>query len=208
MINRLVIKREARLEAHRRPTVRVVASSVAEMVAADEYCVPGGAFVYPGHSWARIDSDGQVWTGLDDFARKVLKGVERVELPAVGTKVKRGDPLFTVRKGAETVTFRAPVSGEVTQVNERLKNEPGLLVQSPYDRGWACLVNPSAIGTELEGLRIGQPVVGWYQDEVLRMHKELADLGTPDWKWSELETRFFGPGLAVNTPVGETVAAR
>jgi CheY-like chemotaxis protein/glycine cleavage system H lipoate-binding protein len=207
MTQRLLIKREARLEAHRRPTVRVVAPSVAEAVPSGEYCVPGGAFVYPGHTWARIDADGQVWTGLDDFARKALKGVERVELPATGTKVNRGEPLFTLRRGTETVRFRAPVSGEVTRVNESLQSQPELLVQSPYDRGWACLVSPSQLGSELEGLRIGQPVVAWYQDEVLRMHKELAALGTADWKWAELEARFFGPGLAVNAPVTDTVSA-
>ena len=207
MIQRLLIKRDARLEAHRRPTVRVVAPSVAEAVPSGEYCVPGGTFVYPGHTWARIDPDGQVWTGLDDFARKVLKNVEHVELPTTGTKVKRGDRLFTLRRGTETVTFLAPVSGEVTQVNAAIESEPGLLLQSPYDRGWACLVRPSQLGPELEGLRIGQPVVAWYQDEVLRMHKELEALGTADWKWAELETRFFGPGVAVNAPVTEAVPA-
>jgi CheY-like chemotaxis protein/glycine cleavage system H lipoate-binding protein len=207
MTQRLQIKREARLEAHRKPTVRVVAPSVAEIVASGEYCVPGGAFVYPGHTWARIDPDGQVWTGLDDFARKVLKSVERVELPAAGTKVKRGDPLFTLRKGAETVRFRSPLTGEVTRVNELLRSQPQLLLQSPYDRGWACLVRPSELGTELDGLRIGQPVVAWYQDEVLRMHRELDESGAEEWKWADLETRFFGPGLAVNAPVTETVSA-
>jgi CheY-like chemotaxis protein/glycine cleavage system H lipoate-binding protein len=207
MAQKLLIKREARLEAHRRPTVRVVAPSVAEFVASGEYCVPGGAFVYPGHTWARIDPDGQVWTGLDDFARKVLKSVERVGLPAVGTKVKRGDPLFTVHRGAESLSFRAPVSGEVTQVNDMLRSESELLTQSPYDRGWACLISPSSLGSELEGLRIGQPVVAWYQDEVLRMHKELEELGVEEWKWADLETRFFGHGVAVNAPVTQAVPA-
>ncbi len=85
LATRLLIKREARLEAQLRPTVRVVAPARAESVAAGEYCVPGGAFVSPGHAWARIDPAGQVWTGLDDFARKALKSVDRVELPAPGT---------------------------------------------------------------------------------------------------------------------------
>ncbi len=205
MAQRLVIKREARLAAHGRPTVRIAAPSVAEVVASDEYCVPGGAFVYPGHTWARIDADGQVFTGLDDFARKALKDVDRVELHVPGVKVKRGDPLFTVWRGAESICFLSPVSGEVTRVNDALTGNPDLLVQSPYDRGWVYLLNPSQLGAELDGLRIGQPVVSWYQDEVVRLQKELAELGTSDWKWSELERRFFGPGVAVNVPVTETV---
>ena len=52
---KLLIKREARLEAQRRPTVRVVAPAMAETAASHEFCVPGGAFVSDGHSWARIE---------------------------------------------------------------------------------------------------------------------------------------------------------
>jgi len=202
LTEKLLIKREARLEIQRRPTVRVVAPAVAEIVAGGEYCVPGGAFVYPGHTWARIDPDGAVWTGLDDFARKALKEIKQVELPAVGTRVKRGDPLFTVKRDGESVRFRAPLSGEVTQVNTSLNSQPQTLVQSPYDRGWACVLQPSEIAAELEGLRIGQPVVNWYQDEVMRLRQEFKG---EDLKWSELEAAFFGPGLAVNAPVTEAV---
>jgi len=207
LAKRLLIKREARLEAQARPAVRVVAPARAESVAAGEYCVPGGAFVSPGHAWARIDPAGQVWTGLDDFARKALKSVERVELPAVGTQVKRGEPLFTVRRGDESVRIPAPLTGEVTQVNDELTHAPRLVVESPYDRGWACLLRPSDLAADLAGLRIGKPVVAWYQDEVTRLRQELAASGEPEWKWADLERRFFGPGVAVNAPVTGTVDA-
>ncbi len=207
IVNRLLIKRQARLDAQRQPTVRVVAPAVADVVAAGEYCVPGGAFVYPGHTWGRIDPGGQVWTGLDDFARKAIGTAERVELPAVGTRVKRGEPLFTVHRGAESVKFLAPVSGEVTQVNADLKGQPQLLVQSPYARGWACLVRPSDLAAELEGLRIGRPVVAWYQEEIARLRKELETTGQASLKWADLGRLFFGPGVAVNEPVTETVTA-
>jgi CheY-like chemotaxis protein/glycine cleavage system H lipoate-binding protein len=205
--NRLLIKRQARLEAQRRPTVRVVAPAVAEVVAANEYCVPGGAFVSPGHTWAQIDPGGQVWMGLDDFARKALGTVDRVELPPVGSKVKRGELLFTVHRGTKALKFLAPVSGELTQVNPDLVAHPELVVQSPYARGWACLVKPSNLAAELDGLRIGQPVVAWYQDEVSRLRKALEASGETTCAWPDLEQGFFGPGVAVNEPVTETVAA-
>jgi CheY-like chemotaxis protein len=204
--NRLLIKRQARIEAQRRPTVRVVAPAVAEVVAGQEYCVPGGAFVSVGHTWARIDPAGQVWAGLDDFARKTLKHVERVDLPAPGTRVRRGDVLFTVRRGEETAQLRAPISGEVTRVNDSLKGSPRLVIESPYDRGWVCLLRPSDLGAELAGLRIGRPVVSWYQSEVLRMREGLAVSGQADWKWADLEQRFFGPGIAEPEHVTDTVA--
>jgi len=205
--NRLLVKREARLEMQRRPTVRVVAPAVAETVASREYCVPGGAFVSPGHTWARIDPGGQVWVGLDDFARKALKSIERLELPAVGAGVTRGDPLFTVRRGGETAKFLAPVSGHITQVNDALRRSPELAMQSPYDRGWVCLVRPTELADDLSGMRIGRPVVAWYQAEVEAMRKALQASARADMKWSELEARFLGPGVAVQEPVTDTVTA-
>jgi CheY-like chemotaxis protein len=205
--NRLLVKREARLEGQRRPTVRVVAPAVAETVAGREYCVPGGAFVSPGHTWARIDPGGQVWVGLDDFARKALKSIERLELPALGARVKRGDPLFTVRRGAESAKFLAPVSGQVTQVNDALKRFPQLAMQSPYDRGWVCLVRPADLANDLNGMRIGRPVVAWYQAEVEGMLKELQASARADMKWDELEARFFGPAVVVHETVTDTVTA-
>jgi CheY-like chemotaxis protein len=208
MANRLLIKREARLAAQSRPTIRVVAPSVAEIVAGGEYCVPGGAFVSPGHTWARIDPDGQVLTGLDDFARKALKDIGRIGLPTVGTRVKRGEPLFTVHRDDETVRFRAAVSGEVMQVNGALAHTPQLVLESPYDQGWVCLVRPSDLAAELGGLRIGKPVVTWYQDEVVRLHKELQAAGREEGKWPDLEASFFGPGVAVNEPVTGTVEGK
>ncbi len=204
MANRLQIRREARLAAQSRPTVHVVTPAMAEIVAGGEYCVPGGAFVSPEHAWARIDTDGQVLAGLDDFARKALKKVEKVELPAVGARVRRGEPLFVVRRGDQSVRFRAPVSGEVTEVNQALVRTPQLAVESPYDQGWVCLVRPSDLAADLGGLRIGKPVVAWYQDEVVRLRRELqaAEPGEP--KWADLEARYFTSGAAPKEPAAGT----
>jgi len=203
---RLAVKREARLSAQRRPTVRVVAPAVAETVADREYCVPGGAFVSTGHTWARIDPGGQVWVGIDDFARKALRKIERVELPAVGTQVRRGERLLTVRRGTEVASLPSPVSGEVTRVNTWLEKEPQHLTQSPYDRGWVCLVRPSQLGGDIATLRIGAPVVHWYQEEIERYRKETAAAKRDELSWSELVSRFFGPGEATQESVTQAAA--
>jgi CheY-like chemotaxis protein len=205
--NRLAIRREARLEAQRRPTVRVVAPALAEVVSSREYCVPGGAFLYPGHTWAQIATGGQVWVGLDDFARKALKTVEHVDLPAAGTRVRRGDLLFVVRRGEEIARLRSPVSGEVTQVNPALQRDPAALMQSPYDRGWVCVIAPSDLATELLGLRIGKPVVAWYQEEIARLRKESPGGDGAAVPWRALESGYFGPGIAHTEPVTDVVTA-
>jgi len=191
--NRLLIKRKARLEAQSKPAVHVVSPAIAEVVAVREYCVPGGAFVSPVHAWAEIESDGGVCLGIDDFARKALGKVDRVDLPAKGSRLKRGDVLCVVRRGDDLARIRTPIGGEVTQVNGGLQSEPALLVQSPYDRGWVCVVKPTDLAADLRGLRIGNPVVAWYQEEVTRLRLETADSPGGQLRWADLDRKFFDP---------------
>ncbi|OGB95678.1 MAG: hypothetical protein A2Z31_08285 [candidate division NC10 bacterium RBG_16_65_8] len=191
---RLLIKRQARLEAQRLPEVRVAAPAVAETTRGHEFCVPGGAFLSAGHAWARIEPDGQMRVGLDDFARKALAPIEHVELPKMGKTVGRGEPLFAVKRGDRTAHFAAPVGGRVMRVNGILLDEPSLVTQSPYLRGWVCLLQPTDLAGDLRALRIGQQVVGWYQEEIARLRESVgAGASGPsldDWaafEWSFLE---------------------
>jgi CheY-like chemotaxis protein len=190
---RLMLKRQARVEAQRRPHVRVVAPSFADEAPADEFCVPGGAFLSDGHAWARIEPSGRVRMGLDDFARKALGTIERVELPAPGAPVRRGEMIFTVHRADTAVHFCAPLSGRVTEVHSQLGSHPGWLEQSPYDGAWVCVIEPTKLSEELATLRIGEPVVGWYQEEISRL-REMggpAEHGAPQVDWGTLEAEFF-----------------
>jgi CheY-like chemotaxis protein/glycine cleavage system H lipoate-binding protein len=192
---RLLLKRQARLEAQRRPRVRVVTPGLAETVGAGEFCVPGGAFLSDGHAWARIESSGQVRVGLDDFARQALGTIERVELPAEDTHVRRGDPLVTLQRGETTVRVAAPLSGRVAAVNPALLPNPEALGRSPYDDGWVCLLEADDLAAQLAALRIGVPVVDWYQAEIARLRAlgGPADRGAPQVDWQTLQTEFFTP---------------
>ena len=184
-VQRILIKREARLAALQKPTVRIVSPTAAEESSSHEYCVPGGAFLAPGHAWARIEAGGQVRIGLDDFARKVLGSIDCVELPEHGKRVRKGEPLFTLKRAGEQVRILAPLSGKVVHGNPDLRSEPTLVTASPYDRGWVCLLEPQDLAAELPALKIGKPVVTWYQEEAARLGQAAMD-------WSALERLFLG----------------
>jgi glycine cleavage system H protein len=190
---RLLLKREARLEAQRLPRVRVVTPALVQAAQPGEFCVPGGAFLSAGHAWVRIEASGQVRVGLDDFARKALGKIDRVDLPQKGATVRRGDPIFTVHRGQAAVRFAAPLSGRVADVNGGLPASPGWLEQSPYQGGWVCLLEPSDLAGELPSLHVGKPVVDWYQAEIARLRKGggPADHGAPQVDWGTLQTEFF-----------------
>jgi DNA-binding response OmpR family regulator len=198
---KLLIKREARLDAQRLPTVQIVAPAMADGAPSHQFCVPGGVFLSPGHSWARIEPDGQVTIGLDDFARKALRAIDGVELPGAGQTFQRGERLFTVRHAASSAHFTSPVSGQVTRINAPLQTDPSSLIRNPYSRGWVCRVQPSDLAGELSTLRIGEPVVSWYQEEVARLRETspLTEEAAPGDTWGSFEKNFLTPTLAART---------
>jgi len=170
-VNKLLVKRRARQEAAALPTVRIVSPSQAEAAPSHEFSVPGGAFIAPGHTWVRIEPDGQVRLGIDDFARKAVGAPGKVVLPEPGLQVTAGEPLFFFQRDGETLAFHAPVSGKVIEANYALEAEPLKVAQSPYTDGWICRIQPSNFQPELARLLIGQPVVAWYGEEILRLRE-------------------------------------
>jgi CheY-like chemotaxis protein len=192
---RLLLKRQARLAAQRLPRVHVVSPALAPAMGAGDFCVPGGAFLSAGHVWARIEASGQVQMGLDDFVCKALGAVERVDLPEQGASLQRGEPLLTLHRGGGEIRVSAPLSGRVASVNTELGAHPEAIGESPYDAGWVCLLEPDDLIAELSGLRIGTPVIEWYQQQILRLREiggPAAD-GIPQVAWETLQAEFLQP---------------
>src|SRR5512141_2633738 len=96
--------------------------------------VPAGVYLHPGHTWARLESDGLVAVGADDFAHKLV-GAARVGLPTLGAHVAQGEPAFDIGDGEKDVPMVSPVDGTVVAVNAALREKTDGL-DDPYGRGW------------------------------------------------------------------------
>jgi len=121
-----------------------------------------------------------------------------VELPAAGREVRCGQPLFSLTRGAERVTFLAPVTGKVLHLNSALVAEPAKVGQSPYREGWICQIEPADLSTELGDLRIGKPAVTWYGEELGRLQALKATQEDParPVTWPALQDGFFAAAPA------------
>ena len=87
------------------------------------------------HEWLRLE--GAVATvGITDFAQGKLGDLVFVELPKVGTKLKKGGAAAVVESVKAASDVYAPVSGEIIEVNDRLTGEPGLVNSEPTGNGW------------------------------------------------------------------------
>ena len=87
------------------------------------------------HEWARRDED-TVRVGITDFAQDELGDVVFVELPAVGDTVEQEAEFGVIESIKAVSDMYAPVSGEITAVNEALFDEPELVNEAPFDDGW------------------------------------------------------------------------
>ncbi len=195
-VQRLLIKRQARLEAQRRPRVRVGLPTAIETSPTQEYRIPGGAFLSRGHVWARLEEDGRVRLGLDDFATRALGRIEAVVPSNPRQHLHRGDVLATLKNGVREVKLRSPLRGIVATLNDGLRRSPAEILTSCYENGWLCVVEPQELSDDLAAMRIGKPAVEWYQDEIERLRKN-APAGTsvpPVEDWAAFERDFLAGG--------------
>ena len=103
------------------------------------------------HEWAKRDGGNTVTMGITDPAQELLTDVVYVELPAVGRKVKQMQPIAVVESVKSVSDIFAPVSGEVTEVNQALEATPELINKDAFGEGWVAKIkmdDPS----ELDGL--------------------------------------------------------
>ena len=112
--------------------------------------IPAGVNLHPGHTWARVEDDGVVTVGMDDFAQKLV-GPARVSLPAIGARVAQGEPAFEVAAGNGSVPMLSPVEGTVIAVNEAARASPETLSE-PYGKGWLFKVKAPRLAHDLRQL--------------------------------------------------------
>jgi glycine cleavage system H protein len=102
------------------------------------------------HEWVR-SGDGEATVGITQYAQAQLGDVVFVELPAVGRTVAQGEVFGTIESVKAVSELYAPVSGEVTAVNEALSTAPETVNTDPHGAAWIIKVKPSNAG-ELDGL--------------------------------------------------------
>jgi glycine cleavage system H protein len=94
------------------------------------------------HEWVRVDGD-TVRVGITAFAQEALGDVVFVTLPGVGDSVTAGDTCGEVESTKSVSDLYAPVTGEVTAVNDSLDSTPELVNNDPYGGGWMYEMRPA-----------------------------------------------------------------
>ncbi len=92
------------------------------------------------HEWLKIEGNNAT-VGVTDFAQKQMGDVVYVELPEIGAKLKFHQSFGVIESVKAVSDVYAPVSGEVTEVNEDLNDSPEILNENPHIKGWIIKLN-------------------------------------------------------------------
>jgi glycine cleavage system H protein len=95
------------------------------------------------HEWIRDNGDGTVTVGITDFAQGELGDIVFVELEPEGFEFDKDEVFGTVEAVKTVSELFAPVAGEIVEVNEELEDDPEMVNDHPYDKGWMVKIKVS-----------------------------------------------------------------
>lgn len=170
--------------------------------------LPSGYYLSRNHTWIRIEGDGMVRMGIDDFAAKLLGGFDTLEAPLMGKKLARGKSGFSLSRQGNQVNFPSPVNGVITGVNARARKSPDIIEDSPYQDGWLLTLYCPELKQDLKQLMFMETAREFMNSSVthlyefLEVHTRLkaADGGSlapdiyghlPGISWEELVKTFI-----------------
>ena len=91
------------------------------------------------HNWVRLTGNrGTV--GITDFAQQEMGEILYTELPDEGSQIEQGDIFGTLESSKTIAELFSPVSGEVISINKDLEEEPSLVNDDPYGKGWLMVL--------------------------------------------------------------------
>ncbi|MBB6324868.1 glycine cleavage system H protein [Algoriphagus iocasae] len=94
------------------------------------------------HEWVKIEGDIAT-IGITDFAQSELGDIVYVEVETVGDSLEAEEVFGTVEAVKTVSDLFMPIAGEVTELNEKLADEPELVNSDPYGEGWMVKVKIS-----------------------------------------------------------------
>lgn len=117
--------------------------------------------------WYRVETDGSVIVGATDIGQTRAGRMVNVRIKPVGKHVPKGKPYSSLESGKWTGPVPAMIQGVVIERNEDLFDQPDLINDFPYTKGWIVKIKPDNLEEDIKSLVTGE--------EALRLMKEYID---------------------------------
>ena len=140
------------------------------------YDMPDELFYHEEHSWAKVEGT-KVTVGMSDLFQKEAGDIVFVDLPEEEDDVSQGETCGKIQSRKWIGKLVAPVSGEITEINEEMEEDTSLINTDPYGEGWILVIeaeDEDSLQSELENLIHGDAVRDFIDREVAKAEEEKA----------------------------------
>ena len=97
--------------------------------------IPNNLKYTKDHEWILINDD-EIICGITDFAQRELGDIVYVDIDTIGDTIDRESVFGTIEAVKTVSDLFMPVSGTIIEKNDELNNNPELINESPYEKGW------------------------------------------------------------------------
>lgn len=111
---------------------------------------PDDLYYSKEHLWVKVTANRGI-IGITDFAQQEMGEIIYVELPTEGSPIEQNDVFGSLESSKTVAELYSPVSGEIVSINKDLDEEPSMINDDPYGKGWLIVVELDD-PTELEEL--------------------------------------------------------
>lgn len=117
--------------------------------------IPSDLYYTNSHEWAKL-VEGDILVGISAHAVEEMgNDIVHIELPPVGKTVKQLESFGVIDSVKAAFDLYSPIGGEIIEVNAKAGEDPSIIAQSPYEKGWLIRINPTSI-SELDNLLTAQ----------------------------------------------------
>lgn len=94
------------------------------------------------------EKDGKYNIGLTDYAIEQLGDIVFLELPDVGAQFAKGEVFATIESVKAASEIYMPISGKIVAINEAVVDNPEILNESPFEKGWLVKVESDSVAAD------------------------------------------------------------
>jgi len=121
-----------------------------------------------------MERSGTALVGLDDLLLHITGEVKFNNHKSPGDVIHKGELLTEIDQNGKLLKILAPVSGKITNINSAINENPGLLNEDPYGKGWIFKIKPTNWIAETKSCYFAEEATNWSALELERFKDFMA----------------------------------
>jgi glycine cleavage system H protein len=117
------------------------------------FTVKRGLLYAENDTWIKLENRC-VRVGLTDFFQRRVGDVIYIEFPKIGIKINQSEEIAQLESIKTASSITSPLEGTLVEINQSLNNNPELINEDPYGKGWLVKVHPFNLHKTLDQLLI------------------------------------------------------